>query len=493
MKKNFNTPASSWTLNLFQGIGSRNGFTLIELLVYMAMLSIIVLIAGRAFTDSTKFRVRTQNMLRATQEAENVAVLFKSDVSQMGSKRSVNAGSPADGTVGDNFSAVYGDTYIDPSNADDSKKDSSSFKFGEPENAKYDDFSFRYIRYDNQGHYVAVEEARWFVEGETLKRACVNVAGTPDANACPKESKDEARQHAVNIATGVKYFKVLPAKPNTLGGDKRLFPPAASGENFRLVPRTDDVSNFANLHVENNLGSANSAGTGQKLGGNAGPFFSNYDNENQTILASGRKVNELIAIGNDNTQGVGAFGLCKIRGGDHNGHILLKKDAEYELTFYIPRPTTNSDKSLLFVPGKDHMSVGFRNFFTGETPKKNGVPLIDDFMFFPPLSAKTGEGRRVMRFTVPEDIDSLCIAFTFACYSPLVSRGSLTIEDLKLRKLAYANYSFVEGYNPDIVDKQNVRAMRLSLVVARGGKGDKHGEADSIVVVVPTPSNGPRD
>ena len=100
--------------------GRKCGFTLVELLVYMALLSIIVLVAGRAFSDSTKFRVRTQNMLRATQEAENVAMLFKSDVSQMGAKRSVNSGTPASGTAGDNFSNVYGDVFIDPDNSDSS-------------------------------------------------------------------------------------------------------------------------------------------------------------------------------------------------------------------------------------------------------------------------------------------------------------------------------------------------------------------------------------
>ena len=37
---------------------NKKGFTLIELVVYMAMIGIVVLIAGQAFSDSTKFRVR---------------------------------------------------------------------------------------------------------------------------------------------------------------------------------------------------------------------------------------------------------------------------------------------------------------------------------------------------------------------------------------------------------------------------------------------------
>ncbi|MBR2075781.1 MAG: type II secretion system protein, partial [Fibrobacter sp.] len=46
----------------------KKGFTLMELVVYMAIMGIIVLVAGQAFSNSTKFRVRTQNMIRATQE-----------------------------------------------------------------------------------------------------------------------------------------------------------------------------------------------------------------------------------------------------------------------------------------------------------------------------------------------------------------------------------------------------------------------------------------
>ena len=66
----------------------KSGFTLMELLVYMGIVGIVVVIAGEAFSNSTKFRIRTDNMIKATQEAESVAMLFKEDVAQMGSKNS---------------------------------------------------------------------------------------------------------------------------------------------------------------------------------------------------------------------------------------------------------------------------------------------------------------------------------------------------------------------------------------------------------------------
>ena len=49
------------------------GFTLVELLVYIAIVGIVVIVAGQAFSNSTKMRVRTQSMLKASEVAENVA------------------------------------------------------------------------------------------------------------------------------------------------------------------------------------------------------------------------------------------------------------------------------------------------------------------------------------------------------------------------------------------------------------------------------------
>ena len=57
-----------------------------ELLVYMAILGVVVLVAGQALTDSTRVRVRTQNMLASSQNAENAASLLKEDIAQMGAK-----------------------------------------------------------------------------------------------------------------------------------------------------------------------------------------------------------------------------------------------------------------------------------------------------------------------------------------------------------------------------------------------------------------------
>ena len=64
----------------------KSGFTLMELMVYVALLGGIVLIAGEAFSQSTKMRIRTQSMLQTNQTAGNVATIIKQDIAQLGAK-----------------------------------------------------------------------------------------------------------------------------------------------------------------------------------------------------------------------------------------------------------------------------------------------------------------------------------------------------------------------------------------------------------------------
>jgi len=100
-----------------------------------------------------------------------------------------------------------------------------------------------------------------------------------------------------------------------------------------------------------------------------------------------------------------------------------------------------------------------------------------------------------MRFTVPENIDTVCLAFTFACYSPLASKSRLKIKNLKINRIAGLNYDFSEAYNPEDHknDKKNIKALKLQLRVSRGAKNNQSGETGEVNVVVPIPSNGPSD
>ena len=64
----------------------KKGFTLVELLVYMAIIGVIVLVAGQAFVDATKFNVRTRNMITAAEQSNDISGLLKEDLAQMGTK-----------------------------------------------------------------------------------------------------------------------------------------------------------------------------------------------------------------------------------------------------------------------------------------------------------------------------------------------------------------------------------------------------------------------
>ena len=107
-----------------------------------------------------------------------------------------------------------------------------------------------------------------------------------------------------------------------------------------------------------------------------------------------------------------------------------------------------------------------------------------------------GTGKRTMRFTVPERVDNVCLAFTFACYSPLVSQGKVIIKNVKVMQVASANYHF-DGFDPEAGnnkrEKKNVKALRLKLQVSRGAKKGGKGETGDVDIVVAIPSNGPRD
>ena len=436
---------------------AKSGFTLMELIVYMGIVGIVVVIAGQAFSNSTKFRIRTDNMIKATQEAENVAMLFKTDVEQMGakiSKEETVAGS------NDVFSATADaqNVYINYGT------DQSSYTL--TAGTDYDELSFRRFRFNGDGQYEAVEEVGWFVKGDTLKRYCRTISGIENVYVCPKNATvATAKQNAVAMANGVKKFLVTPAMPGVHHDNiAQVFPSCTAepcSQEFRLISRTGSVAGGVTL-------------TG---------FVSNYDNSNNALAGAAEaapKVNQVFAI--ENSEGLGSWSA---RCSEAGNNFTLEPNIEYEISFSL---LNNAHYERAFVSGKDHMAVGFR---TKEGAKPAGV---DDFMFFPPISDQSS-GSRKMRFTVPQRIENVCLAFTFACYSPLVANGRITISELALKKVETANYFFDYSDSKEfsIKDKAKVKAFRLQLQVSRGARNGKSGETGDVDLIIPTPSNGVRD
>ena len=453
---------------------AKSGFTLMELIVYMGIVGIVVVIAGQAFSNSTKFRIRTDNMIKATQEAENVAMLFKTDVEQMGAKISKEIA----GAAGSNdvFSATADaqNVYINYGT------DQSSYTL--TAGTDYDELSFRRFRFNDNGQYIAVEEVGWFVKGDTLKRYCRTISGIGDDDVCPKDATvASAKQNAIAMANGVKKFLVTPGMPGVHHDNiAQVFPSCTAepcSQEFRLISRTGSVAGGGDY-----LSLSTASDPNHKAVTLTG-FVSNYDNSNNALAGTAEaapKVNQVFAI--ENSEGLGSWSA---RCSEAGNNFTLEPNVEYEISFSL---LNNAHYERAFVSGKDHMAVGFR---TKEGAKPAGV---DDFMFFPPISDQSSGVRR-MRFTVPQRIENVCLAFTFACYSPLVANGRITISELALKKVETANYFFDYSDSKEfsIKDKAKVKAFRLQLQVSRGARNGKSGETGDVDLIIPTPSNGAND
>lgn len=469
----------------------KSGFTLMELLVYMAIVGIVVVVAGEAFSNSTKFRIRTDNMIKATQEAENVGMLFKTDVEQLGTKSSKETGNAVNVLNGDNFSTddEHKVVYMDPDNAEDSKKDSSSFLLSQ--DGDFSHLTFRRLRYDENGYYDATEEIKWYAENGVLKRSCKLLNKRTGLTLRDDDPCGDVESNAkiIEMATQVGKFKVIAATPSAMEDNAQIFP--QTGNDFRLVSRPSD-DKYARFTIKNTAGDENSGGTGAVFS----DFFSNYDNVSDAIRDPlNQRINQAFVIKDETTTETNWKTLCSIY-----GRLNFEVQQEYEISFEVNYPGTVTNSSLLFVPGTDHMSVGFRDISTGDFPKNaTGEKLIDDFLFFPPM-ASSGSGRRVMRFRTSQAVNNVCMAFTFASYSPLVAQGTVTIKNLKLKKVASADYKFpadpdAPGFDTEAnkADKKNVKALKLILQVSRGSKNGAKGETGEVSLIVPIPSNGSRD
>lgn len=447
----------------------KNGFTLMELLVYMAIVGIVVVIAGQVFSDSTKMRVRTQSMIEASAIAENVGSLFREDVAQMGAKSAVNS-------VGADDFVLKNEVFM-PVPAGSSDIDYSSFDYYK-NNAGVgrDSLAFRRIKYDDNGVFKRVEEISWFASAEgVLYRQCKTI--TPESAA---DDECAVEPDLVEISDNVESFIVTPATPGVVESDysgvpgkqyPRLLPSNVdrSITSFRLIPRFGETGYVFALATP--AGGASSI----SLSG----FASNYDFEQESIKTSDYDVNQFYVAPATNADGSWKDLCTQIDS--------LQEGVEYEISFKIPSvgPTNDgkmTNKMMAFCPGRDHMSVGFRKKSDG-----SAIVGLDDFLFYPPVTTDASVERR-FRFSPKSTVKEVCMAFTFAIFSPVANTGSISIQDLELNRVSSSNYTFVDGYTPaNIADKQNIKAFRLQLKIK------KNKETGNVALVVPTPSNGKKD
>ncbi|MBR3668743.1 MAG: prepilin-type N-terminal cleavage/methylation domain-containing protein [Fibrobacter sp.] len=433
----------------------KTGFTLMELMVYIAIVGVVVIVAGQAFSNSTKMRVRTESMIKANASVEEAGQLMQEDVAQMGAKSAKESG---DGTASDEFFKSKM-VYMDPDNGD-----SSSFRLNG------DSLILRRMHYDSQGRYVSIEEVAWFKRDDQLFRTCKTINRDKSRLSSAPETCPESNPPAVEVLDNVESFNAVPAKPAVLKSDYN-----SAGTSPRLLPSTVNVSDpafrlFPRVQGNEFFGVKRDPERGGSIV-TLSEFKSNFDEESEEVKTTKKAIQVFVVGGTGDIAAASAWS-------DVCSRVNLEPNVEYEITFKVPFLDDNNIRS--FTPGMDHMTVGFRNL-AGEMDAE-----LPDFSFYPPIDA-SANNRRSMRFSVKNAKKNLCLAFTFAFYSPMAPKGKIPISNLELKKVESSKFVFDDAYTPDVSDKAKVKAFKLKLQVSRNG------EKGNIALVVPTPSNGPKD
>lgn len=440
---------------------NKHGFSMMEFLVYMAIVGAVVIIAGNAFSDSTRFRVQSESMIKANQEAEALGVLFRDDISQMGMKSIVKT----DSISGVRSAGLYvkPEVYMNLY-----RHDYSSFKYypGAGDSCKVGKLGKReygmdslvlrkVVVNDSDGTFLRVEEISWFLNCQKkLKRTCRTIAGTPDPDICPQQNPA-----TIELASEVSRFAVTPANPSLLEGSVQMFP-VGDTKHFSLISRADPANNVLGVSV-----APPSGGVAVGMSG----FVTNYNNGHAITT----KRYHQVFVGNAGEVATDWRSCQK---------FTFDKDTTYEISFRTP---FSEDFSRMFRPGKDHFTVGLRIDDDGAV---RSCDAAKDMMIFPPLSDEVSDFHR-LRFIPKDKYTKVCVAFTMAFFSPTIDMGSINISELKVsaisdRNYVFGNYLLDEDDDEKVKQKANVRAFKLDLKVERNGV------SGSSVMVVPVPSNG---
>lgn len=447
-------------------VKSKSGFTLMELMVYIAILGIIVIVAGQAYSNSTKMRIRTHSMLKASEVAENVEALLKEDVAQMGAKSAIDLAASND--EGDAF-VLKSEVFIHPTDpAAPEDIDSSSYELSKAEfGTDLDKLALRRVRYSNAGEYLSTDEISWYAKTDKkLYRSCKTLDGDADGDDCTEDGVE------VEIAEGVEEFRVLEAKPKVLVAENALFPHYPGNltkKSFRFIPYENTSDQFM------------LASTDPVQGGDVVSLTNMVTNYNGGDAVVANPVKHLFFLAesvNAPADASSDWKDCK--------SFTFRKNATYEISFDLQ---DGGENLRMFRPGVDHFAVGIRDV-SGAAPAL--VPDVPDFLVYPPAHGN-GAGKRSVSFMTnglddgegeKVDVAAGCVTFTVSLFSPTVSLMPISLTNVKVRLVNDGNYTFDAAYTPLTVDKKNVKAFRIEMKVTRNGEGT------NAQVVIPVPSNG---
>lgn len=409
-----------------------------ELMVYSALIGVIVIIAGEAYSNSTKFRVRTVNMIKSSSLANNISSLLWEDLAQMGSKAALESG------VGYHF---YEEAY------NGAGTDSASYVL----NAAKDSISFRRVAYDDMGKALFLQQVSWYAKHDTLYRKCKSLEKltSEDIDAptdCIMLNDGDGDVDPVVMSDHVEQFTLQPGRrlqdqascPSTdfAGGCFKL------GSVYTLASRSSSGSGVVPVLTDRVPGS-----TATKLYG----FFSNY-------RATTNLYSQVYVL--NGTVASPSWNQCS--------EFTFKSNVTYGVTFslVVKSSSTNVNYMRNFQAEYDHVSVGFRDQ-AGEP-----IPGIQDHMVYPAQNDLDGD--RYFEFSFPTDVTGACLAFTFAFYSQHAADGSMEVSNLSVFPRDESGYDFASPGT----DKRNHKAFRYTVKMKVGG------ESTVIEKFVPTPNNG---
>jgi hypothetical protein len=418
----------------------------------MAILGFVIVVAGRAFSDSTGMRVRSQNMLASAEEAGRVSAILKDDISQMGAKSwgLLSANTHAFDTI----ASVHINFTANNDNAD-----LSSYEIIRGEN--FDSFYFRKVHYDTSGVCGAVVEIEWHVTADSLlMRKC----NSSKPSKCGGEFSEETECPAnieVEMARNVAEFRFFPSKRGIAGGTSlpsdTLFPDAGTNS-FALIKGTQTTPAMASPPTGGDkIILSNFEKNADESGNSHANFYLAQQNEMFSCFPFTFEAGEEYAID---------FDLICL-----NSACRSIDSGE------------SFNSMVMFQPGSDHLSVGLRN----TNMNGNSIDGIPDFLFYPPLDASANKIRHFEFSVPPPGPVNACIGITAAFYSTAAS-GRLEIENFKVYRKTDKVYHFDRddlSYNPDDGQtKAAVKAFELSLGI------NKKGEINRTTTVIPVPNNG---
>jgi len=465
----------------------KRGFTLMELIVYMALLGFVIVVAGRVFSDSTVMRVRSQSMVKTSEEVGKISHLIKEDISQMGVKAWGQANSSNSNSGSSN--SAYNVYNVGTSNPkiywDQANKDVSSYALTHKklsDGTFRDKITFRKADFDGAGHFIGIREIEWeaLENSNKLVRRCATLPNPVcptgatcattdiDASVCPTKASASLADTVV-MAENITNFHIIPSKPGKAGNSQDTLFGKAAEPDFRLlkVNGGSGIETITNTHDE----STNTA----TLSGFA---------QNSNSTGGTTSYNELCLAKNTS-------GGCE--------PFTFEKDETYVIEFKMPfDPKVPEElQSTQFVPGRDHLAIGLRT-------SASGVTLPNDILFFPAQSKEASTLIRSLEFTMKQKVENVQVVMTIAYYPPPSTAGQfngaegiLKFNAFKIFRKADETFHFPvnEDYGTTVItEKNNAKAFELILEIDnRGEKSGTYSVDDNKNkkgMVIPTPNNG---